>query len=181
MKKLLVAAAFAGAVFSVPALAQTTPPDAAAPAPDNGGMRHMDRGPITRDDFLARADKRFARMDTNNDGAVTADEIDGRRPMDGGDTPPPQAGGGRFAERMLDRMDTNHDGKVTREEMRAEAAMRFDAADTNHDGVLDENEQAAMRDQMMGRMQMMHDRRERRDGGNTPPPPGDQPQPNADQ
>ena len=189
MKSLLAAAMLAGSALSAPAMAQTTPPDAGSPPPPgDGGMRHMDRGPMTRDDFLARADQRFARMDLNHDGAVTIDEIGTRRPMEGsaGDAPPPRAGGNRFAQRMLDRMDTDHDGKVTREEMRAEAAARFEAADTNHDGVLDENEQAAMRDRAMGRMQEMRERHEaRRAGGDDtpppPPPPNDQPQPNADQ
>jgi hypothetical protein len=56
---------------------------------------HGDRGPITRADFIARADQRFDRMDSNHDGVVTADEIGsmggGRRGMAprGTDAPPP--------------------------------------------------------------------------------------------
>jgi hypothetical protein len=182
MKSLLIAAMLAGSALAAPALAQSAAPDAAAP--DDGGMRHMDRGPITRDAYLARADKRFARMDANNDGAVTINEIGMRRPMNGNsDTPPPApAGENRFAQHMLDRLDTNHDGKVTRDEMRADAAARFDAADTNHDGTLDESEQEAMRGMMRQRMDTMRERHEARRGGDgAPPPPGDQPQPNADQ
>jgi hypothetical protein len=179
MKILFFAAAMSGFLLAGAATAQDAPPPPPPAAQDSGAPMHdADHGPISRADYLARADKRFDRMDANQDGFITADELGGmgRRGGNGG----APAGGGGFAQRMLDRMDTNHDGKVSKDEFRAEAAARFDQADTNHDGVLDENEQAAMRSQMGGRMAGMRDRRQRHADGDSAPPPS-APTPNTDQ
>ena len=187
MKTMLIAAVLAGtALTGAAAYAQdqTPPPPAAADAPP----RQMDRGPITRADFIARADHRFDRMDANHDGVVTPDELSmmGPRrmaPPPAADAPPPPQGDdaapapdspmARFAQHMFDRLDTNHDGKLTRDEVDADAAARFDAADTNHDGTLDASEQAGMRGRMYGMRH--HDHRGRAGAGtdNAPPPPGD--------
>ena len=82
-----------------------------------GGQDAPRRGPaaeVTRDQALARADARFARLDANRDGRVTADEAR-------------QAGEARRAERqgqMFDRLDANRDGAISREEFGQRQAMR---------------------------------------------------------
>ncbi|HEY0326023.1 MAG TPA: EF-hand domain-containing protein [Allosphingosinicella sp.] len=81
------------------------------------GGQDARRGPVaevTRDQALARADQRFARLDVNRDGSVTADEAR-------------QARQARRAERqgqMFDRLDANHDGAISREEFGQRQAMR---------------------------------------------------------
>lgn len=86
-------------------------------------------GVITRQEFMAASDARFARMDANKDGKLTADERQGRR-------------GGRMGATA----DANGDGVVTLEEQRAQAARTFDRLDRNKDGKIDASEIAAMRD-----------------------------------
>jgi len=82
-----------------------------------GGQQDDRRGPaaeVTRDQALARADARFARLDANSDGRVTADEAR-------------QVGQARRAERqgqMFDRLDTNRDGQLSREEFGQRQAQR---------------------------------------------------------
>lgn len=159
MNRILFAIMLAGTGFTTVAIGQTMPP----PPPGDD----MAAG-ITRDDTLARADKRFDRMDANRDGKLTADEVPAR-PMapppaaDAATPPPPPAGGNR----LFARLDANGDGAVDHAEYRAWAARRFDRVDANHDGTIDAAERQAARDAMgaMGR------------GGATPPPPN----PNAGQ
>ncbi|MFN3725284.1 MAG: EF-hand domain-containing protein [Allosphingosinicella sp.] len=82
-----------------------------------GGQDAPRRGPaaeVTRDQALARADARFARLDANSDGRVTADEAR-------------QVRQGRRAERQgqrFDRLDTNRDGVLSREEFSQRQAVR---------------------------------------------------------
>ena len=63
--------------------------------------------------------------------------------------------------------DPNGDGVITRDEYRASAMARFDRMDANHDGKIDRTEMANLRE-----MRQV-DRREGQ-GGQTPPPPGQQ-------
>jgi len=165
MRKFLLAAALAGTAMSATAFAQTTPDTPRAPG---RGLARSDSdgdGRVSKAEYLARADERFARMDKNGDGQLTPDEMAPRReapaPAAGTDASPAPAGGGMMS-RMFERLDTNHDGKVSREEYRAQAAERFDRMDTNHDGFLDQSEMTAMRDRGRGMMQR---------GGDSPPPP----------
>lgn len=151
MRKLLFAAALASTAIGGVAIAGQ-----AGPRP-GGGMMRADtdgNGRISRQEFLARADARFARLDTNGNGVISADEFaaraeanrerrDGFGQRADGDIPPssvPAEGGSAF-----DRLDANHDGKVTRDEYRAQAEAMFDRLDTNHDGFIDRNEMVAMR------------------------------------
>lgn len=69
-----------------------------------------------RGDVVPRAQARFARLDKNGDGFVTADEFPARR-------------ADRFAQ-----LDTDKDGKLSRSEMVEGALQRFDALDTDKDG-----------------------------------------------
>ncbi|MEA3034902.1 MAG: hypothetical protein QOH04_661, partial [Sphingomonadales bacterium] len=85
--------------------------------------------PVTRAEVKAKVDARFARLDANRDGYISADEIRSRGPemrrdrAEGPDMRGPRpegammdrSDGGRRAE-MFARLDANHDGVVTRDE-----------------------------------------------------------------
>ncbi|TGX55908.1 EF-hand domain-containing protein [Sphingomonas gei] len=102
-------------------------------------------GVVTKSEFLADVDARFAKLDANKDGKISADE----RPADGE---------GRRG-RMLSRTDTNGDGAVSLDEQRIQANRRFDRLDTNADGKIDKAEGDAARE----RMRAMMERRGARD------------------
>ena len=172
MKKFLLAAALAGTAMSGAAFAQTAP---AAPQAAPRGMARADGdgdGRVSKAEYIARADERFAKMDKNSDGQLSADEMAPRRemaaPPAGADTAAPAAApaAGAMRSRMIERLDTNHDGMISRDEYRAQVAGRFDRLDTNHDGFLDQSEMTAMRDRARSMMQR---------GGDTPPPPPQNP------
>jgi hypothetical protein len=175
MKKFLLAAALTGTTIAGAACAQTAPE---APRAAARGMARADGdgdGRVSKAEYIARADERFARMDKNSDGQLSADEMAPRREMAaapaapaGADTAPPAAppAAGAMRSRMFERLDTNHDGMVSRDEYRAQVAERFDRLDTNHDGFLDQAEMTAGRDRARGMMQR---------GGDSPPPPPQNP------
>ena len=77
--------------------------------------------------------ERFARIDKDGDGFVTADELKaagkGRRPQRGD-----------FGARLLKRLDKNGDGKLSKDEMPKDGRLNFDKADLNKDGFLDKQE-----------------------------------------
>jgi hypothetical protein len=75
------------------------------------------RGPaadVTRDQAVARADARFARLDVNRDGSVTAEEARQAR----------QVNRGERRGQMFDRLDSNRDGSISREEFNQRSAER---------------------------------------------------------
>jgi len=120
------------------ALAQAAPatPAATPPAPPPAGrmmdLRTADTngdGIVTRQESLARADALFARMDTDRNGTVSADERKAAT-ADGGS---PQGG----------RRGGMDDGDLTAARMREMAGRRFDRVDANGDGKLDAAELAA--------------------------------------
>jgi EF hand len=82
---------------------------------------------ITRVDFAAGIAKRFARLDRNNDGILTADEMTGSR------------------SRRFKAFDTNGDRELTLAEFTKGSLAAFDRADTNHDGTLTSDERRAAR------------------------------------
>ncbi|RYY27352.1 MAG: EF-hand domain-containing protein [Sphingomonadales bacterium] len=125
MKKLLIAAAF-GVMLAGAAQAQDRP--GMFPDPNGDGV-------TTKAESTAAADARFARLDTDKDGKLSAAERASA------------PGGGRG----LDRADTDGDGTVSLEEVRASAAMRFDRIDANKDGKIDKAEA----DAVMARMGQM--------------------------
>lgn len=88
-----------------------------------GGAAAVDgrRGQVDR---TARLAERFARMDANSDGVITASDLEAR-----------------FSERLawqskkrMHVLDKNRDGKVTREEFEARAKQRFADMDLDSDG-----------------------------------------------
>lgn len=98
-------AAFAGVAYAAQDMGQR-------PAP-----------PATQAEAMARADQRFAALDTNRDGQLSADELKGPR-----------------AARMIGRVDTDKNGKISQAEFRAAAASRFARADTDRDGTIEAGE-----------------------------------------
>lgn len=121
------------------ALAQTAPVTAPAPPPAGRtmGLRAADvdgDGIVTRQEAMVQADAAFARMDTDHDGTVTADER--RAAMAAMRDAGPRRDG--------DRGGTT-DGGMTAARMRDMAGRRFDRIDTNGDGRLDATELAAAR------------------------------------
>jgi Ca2+-binding EF-hand superfamily protein len=124
-------------------------------------------GKIDAADRDARNDARFARLDTNNDGALSKDEFlasherRAERTAQGGE----QADGkrpGKRGERMGHRgmhgmgmarnADSDGDGAVSQVEFASAALARFDAADADKDGTVTREERReahkAMREQM---------------------------------
>ncbi|HYJ51884.1 MAG TPA: EF-hand domain-containing protein [Allosphingosinicella sp.] len=79
------------------------------------GERPDRNADVTRQQVIERTDQRFARLDANNDGRFTPEEMRA-------------AGEARRAEmqtRMFDHMDLDHNGSITREEMtQAHTQMR---------------------------------------------------------
>ncbi|MGW8190405.1 EF-hand domain-containing protein [Sphingomonas hankookensis] len=142
MRSLIAAASLAGIALPAIVTAQTPPP---APRP-------MADGVLTREEALARADRRFDALDTDRDGTISAAEraampqrprgtVDGTTPMPGRP----------MGDRMLERADADKNGVVTREEFRAVAGRAFDRQDANHDGRVDAAERKQWRDQRMAR------------------------------
>jgi Ca2+-binding EF-hand superfamily protein len=118
MIKLACGAFAIAALLAAPAYAQAPAP--AAPAPEV----------LTRTSFDAVNRERFAEMDDNKDGAVTAAELGGMA-------------GPEAAARIVAGLDTDKDGKVTAAELSTKMLAMFDLADANRDGILTAAEQAA--------------------------------------
>jgi len=198
MNKLIIGAALAGTLACGIALAaQSSGPPA---RPDDSKRvagwlaHHGDKngdGAVSRDEFLAQAAARFAEMDANKDGKISADEAKaairshrgkftgehGGRHRRGeygeGAMPPPGGPGGPAS--ILERLDVNKDGKISRAEFNAPNDRRFDLLDTNKDGVIDQSELAAARERMRTHMEEMRKQWRSRAGGGgggvLPPPP----------
>lgn len=80
-----------------------------------------------RGDVVPNAQRRFERLDKNNDGFVTPDEF-----------------ANRGAERVK-RLDGDGDGRLSRSELVEGALKRFDAVDINKDGQITPDEASAAR------------------------------------
>jgi len=116
-------------LLAAPAFAQTPP--------GNGMGAGMGRGmgpPPALADVPAWADRVFDRLDANQDGAVTGDEL---AVLSSG---PAAAMGGGMLRRMIAQSDANNDGRISREELTAGAERMFRRMDVNGDGVLSDDE-----------------------------------------
>ena len=114
-------------------------------------------GVVTRDEYLAAVDARFARMDANGDGVLQASE----RPMravNGAAPAASPAGMGAAGPAQMGR-------DITRAQYRPMALRRFTRLDTNGDGKIDAAEMQA--GAMMGRFNAAG-----ADGGALTPPQG---------
>ena len=107
------------------------------PAPERraGGRQRGDRlakidanmdGKISREEW-PRNPEAFSRLDSNNDGFLTKDEMHHAK------------GKGMRGHRSFETMDPNNDGQITREEWKGRAEV-FDRLDANRDGVVKADE-----------------------------------------
>lgn len=193
MRKLTLALSVASLAIAGTAYAQTTP----APA-DAGHREHHPAAPLTRADAQARADKLFDRLDVNHDGKIDAadrqlrqdqrrDARFARLDTDGNGAISKAefaAAGEKMRERFAEhakaqdgqggdkfggqrvawgghhghglgmhghglamggkKADTNHDGAITKAEFDTAALAMFDRADANHDGTVTPEERKQM-------------------------------------
>ncbi|QIG80551.1 EF-hand domain-containing protein [Stakelama tenebrarum] len=175
--KSLIGSALAATMLSSAGIAFAQ--DAAPPPPRPGMMADANQdGVVTREEIVASVESHFARVDTDGDGQISAEERvaahqamraerqarrEARRAerAENGDMP----GRGRHARRghhgrhgpggegrMMSRMDANGDGIVSLAEATDMALKRFDMVDANSDGRIDRAERQAMREKMRERM-----------------------------
>ncbi|MBT8489918.1 MAG: EF-hand domain-containing protein [Deltaproteobacteria bacterium] len=84
-------------------------------------------GTVDRKEYKTQISQTFDRYDTNNDGYLTATELEANT-------------GITNSNKLLKKMDKNKDGKVTREEYNEAARRRFKICDKNDDDCLDKEE-----------------------------------------
>lgn len=94
-------------------------------------------GTITRQEYAASRDARFASLDRNHDGAISKSDF-GRLAKFR-----PEAANRLNA--LIRQVDQNQDGKATKAEFSSAPMPLFDRADSNADGKLDQGELAALR------------------------------------
>ncbi len=136
MKKTLSAALLGATLFAGNAIA--APQD--RPGGDLLTMSDTDgNGVVTKAEFLADVEARFAKLDANKDGKISKEER-------------PGGGEGRGGRRM-GRIDTDKDGAISLDEQRAQANRRFDRLDANSDGKVDRAEADAARERMRAMME----------------------------
>ena len=158
MRKVLLAAAGAAVLaagFAGVAVAQS--------GGENAGARHGifqadadSDGVLTRAEFDASRVAQFARLDTDNNGELTREEMRAQRGERGHRGPRGHRGGG------MERADADNDGNITREEFLARPTAMFARLDTNNDGVI----QASERPQRPERRAENGERRQRADRPN---------------
>jgi len=192
MKMQLLAAVLGATALTMGAgvsvSAQTSPPSAPTrddmppPTPAGpmrgGGLMRADTnrdGVVTRDEVIADADRRFARMDIDGDGKVSRDELRAaraaRRERPGADmdaAPPPRTDMPPPSDARGDDRPRRAMRPQTREQARERALRMFDRADGNRDGRVDAQEIEAMRLPMRARFA------EPDDGDRRSPPRGDE-------
>ena len=83
-------------------------------------------GKLTLAELTPPAERRFLKMDTNGDNAVSRDEIETRL----------RAAMERQLERMLTRMDADKNGTITQTEFDGLLATRFGKADADANGAV---------------------------------------------
>ncbi len=93
-----------------------------------------DDGALTSDEIPASLLEAMAAIDTNDDGAITLEEIQDSRPDHG--------------SRGFGFLDDNGDGMVTEDEVNADIWERISPADTDTDGAVTEQELTTYRDSL---------------------------------
>ncbi len=93
-------------------------------------------GRISRAEFIAARNARFAELDRNRDGVISAADF-------------PRLAAFPAARAKIDALvtgaDANHDGVVTRDELAGAPTTMFDMTDANHDRFVDQSELVAFR------------------------------------
>jgi Ca2+-binding EF-hand superfamily protein len=148
MKSLAIAAAAAAVLVASAAAAQNAPK------------------PVSRTDYVKNLDNRFAQVDSNHDGFLSAAELATlqQRELNQAKNMLQQQAQARFKQldtnkdgqlspaefaaiapairtsetpqQALQALDSNHDGKLSAEEFRAPQVAKFNKADANHDGTV---------------------------------------------
>jgi len=128
-------------------------------------------GVLTRAEATAQADARFAKLDPNGDGTVSAEERQTARQAmrdrmgAAGKTRPSRSVDDK---RMARRGGRDGNATMTKADFEARALKRFDRMDANHDGKVDQTEIANLAEMRKLRHQ------KHRSGNMTPPaPPAD--------
>ena len=107
---------------------------------DFGTLDTNGDGSLTLEEIQGAAQARFDAADTNGDGALSVEEI----------VAAAETNATERAERMLARMDDNEDGSLSIDEMRGDrperAARMFERVDQDEDGVITQEEFAEMSD-----------------------------------
>ena len=119
------------------AAAQTPPPGGGqGGAAMRGGMgpNGMMGLPRSADRVEEWSGRIFVRMDTNQDGSITGNELAILA------NPTVAAMGGSRMRAMIVQSDANRDARITAEEMAVGARRLFDRMDANGDGVLSDDE-----------------------------------------
>ena len=118
-------------------------------------MRRLDTdrdGKLTRAEFMAGVDRRFARADLDSDGKITDADLPpfmrGRDVLSGEDRIGRRRGRGMRMLRMLRGADTDGNGEITKAEATAHAEKRFARFDRNSDGTVDEADREAFQNEM---------------------------------
>jgi hypothetical protein len=148
--------------------------DSGTPGPQPGGGEHghgqgrpdpFGDATVSRADVRAKSAAFCARLDTDHDGFLSADEFSAEFPADGRLR--------MMAPMMMTRIDTDGDGKLSKSEFTATALRRFDDADANHDGQLTKAERDAAREAMRARRRDHGGGGRRGGNGDGGPPPDD--------
>lgn len=118
--------------FAVASLVLALSAASAVAAPQRPNPDANGDGVVSRAENQAAAERGFARMDADQDGAIGPEEQARIARMMGG-------------RNILAPADLDKDGKVSKAEFVKASAYRFDQADANGDGRLDQAEQATLR------------------------------------
>lgn len=118
-------------VLATTLFALASPVAAQTPPPGGGGGGMI---PRTTADLPGWTDRLFARLDANQDAAITGDEL---ALLTRG--PAAAMGGGRLRT-VVAQSDSSNDGRISREELGAGTERMFARMDANGDGQLSDDE-----------------------------------------